>query len=195
MQLYGTPLSHFSRKIRILLQELDIQFEFFDIGNVAKNTPNVFCGNPLMKVPILKDNGKIIFDSDNIARYIVNKYNSEDYFRVYCNDPEYTNTLAVTSGIMGAEVKIILAQRTGMQDIYQYSVFSKAQNVIINGLRWLNEQNSVLNTENFSYLDISVVCMWDHLQHYKLFELDFPFLENHSQILNLRPKFASSKPS
>ncbi|WP_372368736.1 glutathione S-transferase family protein [Candidatus Uabimicrobium sp. HlEnr_7] len=194
MKLYGTPLSHFSRKIRILLQELSVPFEFCDIGNVGENS-DIFCNNPLMKVPVLKDSEHTVFDSDNIARYIVNKYNSRDRFAVNCKTPSYTNALVITSGVMEAEVKIILAQRAGMEDIYRYLVFQKARKTIENGLKWLNGQEQLFDSKDFTYLDISVVCMWDHLQHYKLFDLDYPMLKTLSLNLNRMQSFSRSKPT
>ncbi|ATH09113.1 hypothetical protein BIY24_14520 [Halobacteriovorax marinus] len=35
MKLYATPRSHFSRKVRILLELYSIPYEFIDVGNVA----------------------------------------------------------------------------------------------------------------------------------------------------------------
>ena len=40
MKLHGTPLSHFTRKVRILLAELDVSFEMVWVRSVLASTPD-----------------------------------------------------------------------------------------------------------------------------------------------------------
>ncbi|BBM87170.1 glutathione S-transferase family protein [Candidatus Uabimicrobium amorphum] len=201
MRLYGTPLSHFTRKIRILLLELEVHFEFVDIGNVGDNNIEVFSGNPLMRVPILEDNHCKLFESDNIARHIVKNYASEDQFGVCNCDPQVLNILAVISGVMEAEVRLILAERGGMKDIYQHHFFQKTRDVAINGLEWLARQDKFINKQDLCYGHIASVCMWDHLSHYNLFDLT-PYAplkqlsekwNKKSSFMTTRPKFTNEK--
>lgn len=46
MKLYGTPLSHFARKVRILLDLYQVPYDFVDVGNVAEGDQTTFAGNP-----------------------------------------------------------------------------------------------------------------------------------------------------
>lgn len=56
IKLYGTELSHFARKVRLLIDHYSIPCDFVDIGNVAEDEQKKFAQNPLMKVPVLVDN-------------------------------------------------------------------------------------------------------------------------------------------
>jgi glutathione S-transferase len=55
LQLIGTPLSHFTRKIRVLLAELGVEFEFVRAPGVLAPATASYGGNPLLRVPTLVD--------------------------------------------------------------------------------------------------------------------------------------------
>lgn len=50
-----------------------IDVELIDVGNVVENKPGIFTHNPLMKVPTLLDDERVVYESDLIAQYIVKK--------------------------------------------------------------------------------------------------------------------------
>lgn len=155
MKLYFTPRSHFARKVRILLELYAIDYEQVDIGNVADSDKKNFNDNPLMKVPVLLDGEQSIIDSDNIAQYIVKKYDKSDRYEVFTESIFDLNARAILNGIMSEEVKVILAERTYVP-IEQYPFFDKALlnqlNMDSNG--WKNTQNNlvwkILNTKTFT---------------------------------------------
>ena len=74
MKLYATPLSHFSRKVRVLMDLYSLPYDLIDIGNVASSDVRDFGNNPMMKVPTLVDDDCWIIESDHIAQYLVEKY-------------------------------------------------------------------------------------------------------------------------
>src|SRR5262245_24148274 len=49
--LYLTPLSHFSRKVRIVLRELDLSYDESYVPNLLSADPADFGGNPILRVP------------------------------------------------------------------------------------------------------------------------------------------------
>lgn len=67
LRLICTPRSHFSRKVRLLLDALGEPVELLDAGNVADDDARAFGPNPLMKVPTLLDGARAVFESDHIA--------------------------------------------------------------------------------------------------------------------------------
>lgn len=184
MKLYCTPLSHFSRKIRILLDLYNIDYEMIDIGNVVSSDIDNFAHNPLMKVPTLEYEGQLIFDSDNIAAFIVRKFDPSDRFNFFTNDLRILNARAVMNGVMNEEVKIILAKRTGVPT-EQYDFFTKAHKSIAQGLDWLEINHTIFSTSHLSYAEIHLVCLIEHLQHYKMLPKHFAHIEkiiaHHSQ--------------
>ncbi|MCI5045132.1 MAG: glutathione S-transferase [Aquisalinus sp.] len=175
MKLTATPKSHFSRKIRLLLDHLGLPYQLDDPGNVADIDKEIFGGNPLMSVPVLSDRQQVVFESDNIARYLVRKFDPKDTYDVLTENAELLNLRAVMNGIMENDVKLILSARTGMEpDDYPY--FQKAKQVIIAGLVWLEKRGQCFAENEITYTDFHLISMWDHLRFYDFVELDFPLL-------------------
>lgn len=167
MKLYATPLSHFARKVRILLNLYKIDYEMVDIGNVASSSAEDFAHNPLMKVPTLKCDGQLIFDSDNIAAFIVRKFDPDDRFNFFTTNLNDLNARAVMNGIMNEEVKIILAKRTGVPT-EQYDFFAKAHKSIEQGLEWLEENHMIFSKSQLTYAEVHLICLIEHLRKYKM---------------------------
>src|SRR5437016_13801215 len=72
MKPIGTPASPFTRKVRVVLAEKRIDYEFV-IDRPAEPTTRVPSFNPLGKVPVLVlDDNTTIFDSRVIAEYLDN---------------------------------------------------------------------------------------------------------------------------
>jgi glutathione S-transferase len=169
MKLHGTPLSHFTRKIRILLDELDVPFEMVWTPGVLADSAEAYGDNPLMRIPTLVDGATTVVDSDHIARYLVGRFDAEDRFGVRSERVVDMNRLAVTSGVMANEVVLILARRGGLEDLESVTYFRKLFAAIGNGLAWLDAR--VDDDPRFDWRDIALVCMWQHLAHYKLVDL------------------------
>ncbi|HTL35474.1 MAG TPA: glutathione S-transferase family protein [Kofleriaceae bacterium] len=165
LKLHGTPLSHFTRKVRILLGELGVQYEMVWLSSVMERSPSAFADNPLMRVPTLVDGDRMLIESDHIARYLVGRYDASDWFGVKSDDPAAMNFLAVANGIMSNEVVIILAKRGGLA-IEGVVYFDKLKTAIAEGLAWLDR--TVKLDAPMTWGDITLVCMWQHLLHYKI---------------------------
>ena len=178
MQLFATPLSHFSRKVRILLDLYSLPYEFVDAGNVAEIKIEKFAGNPLMKVPALIDGENWIIESDHIAQYVVQTYDPDDRFEVKTKNIFDLNARAMINGIMSEEVKLILAKRTGLP-VEQYTFFDKSLQAINSGLHWLEENHGQFNAVSPKYRDLHLVCLWDHLEYYTMVDLGlYPHLRD-----------------
>ncbi len=164
-RLHGTPLSHFTRKIRILFAELGVDYEFVRATSVLSATPEGYGDNPLMRVPTLVHDGTALIESDHIARYVVGKFDPADRFGVRSERAEDLNRLAVANGIMNNEVVLILAKRAGLPDVDGVAYFRKLAAAIETGLAWL-DRNTDPDLERFDYGDVAAVCMWQHVAHY-----------------------------
>jgi glutathione S-transferase len=167
LRLHGTPLSHFTRKIRVLLSELGVAFDFVRAPSVLATSPATYGDNPLMRVPTLEHGGETVFDSDHIARYVVAAFDPEDRLGVRSDDPRDLNRLAVVHGIMANEVVLILAKRGGLADLEGVAYFRKLGAAIEGGLAWLDGHTDP-DEARFDYGDITTICMWQHLAHYAL---------------------------
>ncbi len=163
LSLYGTPLSHFTRKIRVLLAELDVAFDFVRVGGVLGTAPSGYGDNPLLRIPTLAHDGVTLVDSDHIARHLVGRFDPGDRLCVRSDDPHDLNRLAVANGVMDNEVVLILAARGGFTDLESVAYFRKLSTGIDSGLAWLDAN---VEEGELDYADIALVCMWQHLAHY-----------------------------
>ena len=193
MIVYGTPRSHFTRKVLILLDHLKVPYDLADIGNVATPERKAFAGNPAMNVPVLKDEDIWMIESDHIASYIVRTNDLSDIYRVLTTDINTLNARSIMNTMMANEVKIILAERTGT-DVEAHTIFRKAKLAIEHSLDWLDQHTQLFNPENPTYLDFHFISLWDHLTLYKLVALDFPSLQSIAEILHQQALIAKSAP-
>lgn len=183
--LLGTPLSHFTRKVRILLHELEIPFELELVRNLLEADAAPYGGNPLMRVPTWIDGDLLLIESDHIARHIVATRAPHDPLNVLAPGIADLNRLAVMNGIMAHEVTIILAARGGLADVMAHTYFQKLCHAIDSGLSWL-DRTLESERESFHYVDVVTICMWDHLNHYRL----VPGLESFQRIAERVARFS-----
>ncbi len=192
MQLYYTPRSHFSRKVRILLDAWNRPVELIDAGDVGEDDASGFGDHPLLQVPTLRDEGTVVFDSDHIARYLVRKLDPGDEFQVETTDARLLNARAVMNGVMAAEVEILLAKRSGI-DVDRLERFRKKRITIRRGLDWLDEGRALFEGEP-TYAGFHLTAMWEHLALYGLVPLEWPRLEARVEELLALPYVTRSRP-
>lgn len=166
-RLVGTPLSHFTRKIRILCAELGVDYVFDRSRSVLATDAAAFGDNPLRRVPTLIVGEDRIIESDHIARYLINAFDPGDRFGVRSERISDLNRLAVINGIMANEVVLILAKRGGLVDLESVAYFRKLVVAIDDGLAWL-ERETEPDHAGFDYRDIALICMWQHVEHYAI---------------------------
>ena len=70
MKLLGTPASPYVRKVRLVLEEKHIPYEYL-LAPALQREAMVVPLNPLGKIPVLVcDNGRAIYDSPVIVEYL-----------------------------------------------------------------------------------------------------------------------------
>jgi len=140
--LYLTPLSHFSRKCRIVLREIGLACEESYVPNLLSADPADFGGNPILRVPVLRDGPHWVIESDQIVRYLLESYDhGRDRFAFFSMSTAQRNALSIVSAVMGAEVELILSKRSGLAEHAGGIYFSRYREVIVHGLAWL-ERNA-----------------------------------------------------
>ncbi|WP_395373869.1 glutathione S-transferase family protein [Marinicella sp. W31] len=194
MKLYATPLSHFARKVRVLMDLYAIPYEMIHVGNVAEINMDKLGDNPLMQVPVLLDGQTWLIDSDHIAEYIVKKFDPDDRYNVLISEPFDLNARAIMNGIMDNEVKIVLAQRTELPT-EKYAYFDKARQSINNALLWLEQNSHQFSPATPGYREIHLVCLWQHLEYYNMVPLNYPHLGKLVQQIAELPQLIESAPA
>jgi len=76
MKVYGHPASTCTRKVLCALAEKGVEFEFVlvDIMKGAQKTPEHLALQPFGVVPVLDDDGFVLYESRAILRYLDAKY-------------------------------------------------------------------------------------------------------------------------
>ena len=195
LEIHGTPLSHFTRKLRILCAELAIDHAFVRTKTVMSESPADYANNPLMRIPTMIHGDVTMIESDHIARYLVGRFDPADRFGVRSDRVDDLNRLAVTSGIMANEVVVILAKRGGLAEVESVTYLRKLLEAIDSGLRWLDAAVDP-QAPGFDYRDIALVCMWQHLAHYGLRPMD-AYARIAARVARFadRPSIASTAPA
>jgi glutathione S-transferase len=193
MKLYATPLSHFSRKIRILLDLYGARYDVIDVGNVAEGAPEKFGNNPLCRVPVLVDEEEWIIDSDRIAEIVARKFDPEDQYKVQARSIADANIREVLNGIMAEEVTVIIARRTGVPTD-QYRFFQDALETIDQGLAWLEKNADQFDSMDPGFKEFHLVCAWEHLAYYDLLPLHFERLKKVVERVAANPVVRQSSP-
>ncbi len=197
-KLYATPLSHFARKVRVVLSELDVPFDLVFVEDLLSSDPLDFGGNPILRIPTYRDDSHWIVESDQIARYIVEKHDSSDSLGCLNMSCEQRNALSIINAAMGAEVEILLSQRSGIENIESQHYFRRYYEVMEHCLAWLQrEAPSFWKGDQLTYLDITLACMWDHLNHYGTIEDlgRFPWVRDRVSMFASRESLRGSAPS
>jgi glutathione S-transferase len=194
LQLHGTPLSHFTRKLRVLFAELGVAHDFVRLGGVLGTGVAVYADNPLLRIPTLVHDGVTIVESDHIARYLIRHFDPTDRLRVLSDDAGDLNRLAVANGVMDDVVVLLLAKRGGLEDLDRVAYFRKRFVAIDSGLAWLDAHT---REGELDYADVALICMWQHLEHYGLVkELPrFPRIARRVATFADRPSIAGTTPA
>jgi glutathione S-transferase len=82
MKLYFYPISGNAYKVRILLSLLNVAYEpvIIDHTRKAQKEPAFLKLNPRGEVPVLEDDGTIIWDSGACLVYVARKHGGEQWF-------------------------------------------------------------------------------------------------------------------
>lgn len=74
--LWGRPSAYNVQKVIWLLQELGLSYEHIDIGSPHQDllSASFLALNPHGRIPVLKDNDQVIWESNTILRYLCRQY-------------------------------------------------------------------------------------------------------------------------
>ncbi|MBD3658160.1 MULTISPECIES: glutathione S-transferase family protein [Marinobacter] len=155
MKLIGSTTSPYVRRIRILLDEEPYEFVNLDIYGEGRD--ELRRHNPALKIPMLIDEGREIFDSRIIGRYISARQG---------RDPltwDQENQLTLIDAANDSCVTLLLSKRSGL-DIEQDAMFYNLQRErIMTTLRTLAALVDDGQFEQWNYPAICLYCLVDWL--------------------------------
>ena len=200
MKLIGSLTSPFVRKVRIVLAEKKIDYEFVidSPWTPDSGVPNL---NPLGKIPVLSlDDDTVLFDSRVISEYLDNVApNSKLMPATNRERTEVKRWEALADGICDAAALIFLEKKRPPEQ--QSAEWISRQNAkIIAGLEYMSEQlgdQSWCMGTHFSMADIAAGCALGYLA-FRFPEIDWR--EKYSNLARLydklmqRPSFTETVP-
>lgn len=79
IRLYRSALSGHAHRIELFLSLLALPFEMIDVdlANGQQQTPEYLAKNPFGQVPLIDDNGFVVYDSNAILVYLARTYGDE----------------------------------------------------------------------------------------------------------------------
>lgn len=204
MRLYGTPPSHFTRKVRVLLQELRVPFEFVVLDKLLETGPEKFANNPLHMFPVLEHDGQQLIESDLICEYLIEKFGRGSEIATALPGPEQRvrerQCLAIMNGAMSAGVTLIRAKRSGIEKWGDYAYFRQELASIEAALAWLDRDLGARTSYypgRLSMLDITLMCFveWAVFREFLPDRAKYPHLDQFVRAHQDRASFKSTHPS
>ena len=168
LRIIGRSSSLFTRMSLIFAEELGVQYQMDPIQDMSVTDPQVYGGNPALKLPSLRRGESLLFGAQNICRALTEI--SATPLRVVwpeeLRDDLSRNAQELVWHAMGAQVQLVFGIAIGKlpaDNIY----FAKARAGLEGSLLWL-EQNAAeildaLPARDLSLFEVSLFCLIDHL--------------------------------
>lgn len=200
MKLIGSHTSPFVRKVRVVLAEKKIEYDF-ELDNPAAAESKVPSINPLGKIPVLVlDDETPLFDSRVIVEYIDNVTPNNKLLPGPNRErAEVKRWEALADGVLDAAVSTVQETRRPKKEQSQVWI-DRQQAKIIRSLEFMSEQlgdNVHCMGTHFSLADVAVGTALGYLS-FRFAEINWQ--ENHPNLaklydkLALRPSFVDSVP-
>lgn len=194
LQIVGRSSSLFTRLPLIFAEELAIPYQLVPIYDMTALGPEVYAGNPALKLPILRIQGTVLFGALNICRALDER--AERPARVVW--PEELRSILSRNAqelvwhAMAAQVQIIMGPMVGKlpaDNVY----FTKARSGLEGSLRWLDAHMTDVMSElpaprGISVFEASLFCLVDHLVFRETINVEpYPALVQFTQAFAERP--------
>lgn len=170
MQIVGRSSSHFTRMPRIFAEELGVPYELVPIHDMKALGPEVYAGNPALKLPILRTDYGVLFGAQNICRALAEQ--ARKPVRVVwpedMHDDLSRNAQELVWHAMTAQVQLVMGTAIGKlpaDNVY----FAKIRAGFQGALRWLDThledaQRALPSPRDLSVFEVSLFCLIEHLE-------------------------------
>lgn len=207
MKLHASDVTPYGRKVRIVLAEQGLDCERDTTGSSQRPTDALAALNPALRVPILEDDGRVLFESNLVIKYLLGTYPgrrapdapdpplAEGLARAthYWDD---RSLLAVLDALLEATVNLRQLGLSGVPPA-QSAYLQRHQERIARILDWLEPRAEPegLVPGWFSVQDLSLVSALDFGEGFGVFAWrDRPRLAALHAALSRRPSVAGTRP-
>ncbi|WP_127718197.1 glutathione S-transferase family protein [Halobacteriovorax sp. HLS] len=171
LTLYGSIPSPYVRRIRILLHDVDFHFEVIDLMN-NEDQVKLLKISPVRRIPILKDQDTIIYDSRQIYNYLAKKLSLKAL------TIHQENLLTFIDEVNDSLVSVRLLNSSGFNDI-QNTFMRNQYKRIKDTLRFFEKEITLFELDESDYVQVCLFCLLDWIAYRELVSLEeFKNLEN-----------------
>lgn len=165
MKLYGSQTSPYVRRIRLLLAKT--AHEFINLNIFAGQDRDTLASlNPTLRIPMLDDNGQVIFDSGVIYRYLATKCD-------FANLSWYQeNQLTVINAVNDSLVMLLQLNRSGFDTNDDKLFFNLQRERVATSLYVLEQQAANGEFASWNYVAMALYSLVDWTLFRELLELD-----------------------
>lgn len=164
LKLYGSTTSPFVRRLRIWLSHVEHEFVNMEIF-AGKDREILAQRNPTLKIPMIEDDGEVIFDSRVIFRYLTEKF---EY-------PSLTwqqeNHLTLIDAANDSLVQLLLLDRSEIDTDADKMYFSLQRERVESTLQHLNNLAEEGYFQDWNYPTICLFCLIDWIEFRTLHDL------------------------
>ncbi len=194
MEIIGSVRSPFVRIVRATARELSLDYTFHQTNSALSLTEEetnlVNSGNPLMKIPILKDGDRSVVDSRVIVNYLARKAQEQgtksDLKTVLNDDDEYALTLiyGISDSIL---LRYIFGKTTDLN--LEEGYLARCLERVKRTLTELDNQKQI--GEEFGLVEIALVCILGFAKSMQVCDMsDYKHLNSVYDRYVVRPSFA-----
>lgn len=192
VQIIGRSSSHFTRLTQIFAHELGVPFELVPIHDMTDLAPDVWAGNPALKLPTLRRGGSLVFGAENICRALAELAGASRHvaWPEQLRSDLARNAHELVRHAMAAQVQLAFGVAVcGLPADNLY--FTKARAGFAGALRWLDDHLADVLAElpaprDLSWFEPALFCLLDHLT----FRATLP-VEPYSALARFAAEFAA----
>jgi glutathione S-transferase len=168
LQIVGRRSSLFTRVPLIFAEELGVPYEIVPIYDMTAVGPEVYAGNPALKLPILRKDGSVVFGAQNICRVIAEHATvaKRIVWPEALSKDIQRNAQELVSHGMATQVQLVMGTVVNKLPA-DNPYFAKARTSLSGTLAWLDAHlQDVLDTlpaHDLSLLEVSLHCLVEHL--------------------------------
>lgn len=178
MQIVGRSSSLFTRIPLIFAEELAVPYVLEPIYDMTALGPEVYAGNPALKLPILRRNGSaVLFGAQNICRAVVERATlaKRIVWPEDLRDDLSRNAQELVWHCASTQVQLVMGTVINRLPA-ENPFFAKARGCFENSLRWLDANLAaalgLLPPRDLSLFEVSLFCLIEHVQFRPTLPLD-----------------------
>jgi glutathione S-transferase len=173
LELFGTVTSPYVRRVRIVLAELGVDYE---LVNTAESAGQQLLRelNPIWKVPTLRIDGQVIFDSAVIVSHVLERFGPGPFAASGARDLDARAVVTVADGALDALINRFYLAKEGVS-VEQVPYLQKQRDRAAASLGWLDaraEAGFVTRDRSFGLAEIAVITALEWMRFRSVYPIE-----------------------